>query len=198
MKSLSKSDLDIGIRDYYTQEVAIIQSIDVAAIGRLALLLETARNSGKRIFTCGNGGSASTASHFCCDFNKNVSHGLDKKFRFECLDDNVATLTALANDIDYSDVFSIQLRNKLEKDDLLIAISGSGNSQNVLNAVDYANSHGGITVGLVGYDGGKLAGAVQHCVHIPIDNMQVVEDVHMSVDHSLMYVMSKLLNKDDA
>ena len=110
-----------------------------------------------------------------------------------CLSDNVPTLTAYANDLSYDEVFVEQLRNFLEPGDLVIAISGSGNSRNVLKAVEYANRSGAITLGLTGYDGGELRRMAQHGVHIPIADMQVTEDLHMVLDHLCYAVLGKIL-----
>ena len=153
-------------------------------------ILENARLAGRRIFICGNGGSAATASHFCCDFNKGVSLEQKQKYDFECLNDNVATLMAVANDISYDDVFVIPLQNKMKKGDLVIGISGSGNSENVVRAMEYANNNGGISIGLVGYDGGEIKELAQYSVHVNINNMQIVEDVHMMLDHAMMYILA--------
>ena len=107
----------------------------------------------------------------------------DKKFKFICLNDNIPSLMAYANDLSFEDIFVEQLKNFYQKGDIVIGISGSGNSMNVLKAIDYANENGGVTVGLTGYSGGKLIEMAQHNVHIPIDDMQIVEDLHMVLDH---------------
>ena len=153
-------------------------------------ILENARIEGKKIFICGNGGSAATASHFCCDFNKGVSENQDKKYNFECLSDNIPTMMAVANDISYDEVFRFPLRNKMKTGDVLIGISGSGNSRNVVNAIEYANENGGKTIAIVGYDGGKMKKIADQCIHVNINNMQIAEDIHMILDHLMMYVLS--------
>lgn len=185
-------DYSKSVRDYFELELAVLKSIDVNEINEVMNVLEEARVSGHRIFVCGNGGSAATASHFCCDFNKGVSHdgNQDKRYDFECLSDNVPTMMAIANDIDYADVFVIPLKNKLKKGDVVIGISGSGNSENVVRALKYANEQGGITVALSGYDGGKIKSLARHNIHVNCHNMQIVEDVHMALDHVMMYVLS--------
>ncbi len=185
-------DYSKSVSDYFKFECEIIQSLDVNEISQVMNVLEEARTNGHRIFICGNGGSAATASHFCCDFNKGVSHDRDQKERydFECLNDNVPTMMAIANDIDYADVFLIPLINKMKSKDVFIGISGSGNSENVVRAMKYANEHGGITVAIVGYDGGKIKDLAKHCIHVNCNNMQIVEDIHMAIDHVMMYVLS--------
>jgi len=141
----------------------------------------------------GNGGSAATASHYAADFNKGLSYGKARRFRFLCLSDNVPTLTAYANDVAYEEVFVEQLRNFLQPGDLVIAISGSGNSRNILKAIEYANGEGAVTVGLTGYDGGALKRIAQHGVHVPIADMQVTEDLHMVLDHLAYAVLGRAL-----
>jgi D-sedoheptulose 7-phosphate isomerase len=165
--------------------------------GFLALLLD-ALDRGCHVFIMGNGGSSSTASHFVADFNKGLSLGKKKRFRFICLADNTATITAYANDLSYDDIFVEQLRNFLEPADLVIAISGSGNSRNVIKAIEYANAVGATTLGLTGYDGGALRKLARHGVHIPIDDMQVTEDLHMVLDHMAYAILGRYLPAEDA
>ena len=140
----------------------------------------------KHIFTMGNGGSASTASHWVCDINKGCSLGKEKKFKMMCLNDSISTMLAYANDLSYEDVFVEQLKNFFVSGDVVIGISGSGNSENVLRAIDYANNNGGTTVGLCGYSGGKLFQMVDIPVLAKVDDMQKVEDIHMIVVHMSM------------
>jgi D-sedoheptulose 7-phosphate isomerase len=137
----------------------------------------------------GNGGSGSTASHVACDLNKGVSYGRQKRFRVISLNDNLPTLTAYANDVSYEDVFVEQLRNFLCPGDLVVGISGSGNSPNVLNAIAFANSLGAHTVGLCGFNGGKLAPMVKTPIIAPVHDMQKAEDVHLILLHAVMQVL---------
>ena len=146
------------------------------------------------IYVFGNGGSASTASHMANDYNKGLNEFLDKKFRFVCLNDNVATLMSIANDISYEEVFRMQLRGKLEEKDLVVGISGSGNSMNVINAISYAKEMGVKTVGLCGYEGGKLKALSDVVLHVNLNNMQIVEDIHLIFNHLLMYVCQRHMN----
>lgn len=180
------------IKEYIEIEKSALEKLPVQDINRVMNLLEEARMSGKRIFICGNGGSASTASHFESDFNKGVSYDQDIKYDFECLSDNVPMLMAIANDISYDDVFVVPLRNKLKVGDIVIGISGSGNSENVVRAIKYGNEIGATTVALVGYNGGQLKNLAQYNIHMEIDNMQVVEDLHLVLNHMMMYILSKL------
>lgn len=179
------------IKAYVELERKVLNSLDLSEINTVINVLEKSRLNGNRVFTCGNGGSAATASHFCCDFNKGVSCKQDKKYDFECLNDNTPTMMAIANDISYDEVFVMPLRNKLSKGDVLIGISGSGNSTNVVKAIEYANEVGAVSVGIVGYDGGKIKSLAKYSIHVKIDNMQIVEDVHMMMDHVIMYVLSE-------
>ena len=141
----------------------------------------------------GNGGSSATASHYQNDFNKGISEYVETKFRFVCLNDNVATLMAIANDIGFEEVFRFQLKNRLEEGDIIIAISGSGNSQNVLNAVEYAKQQGNQVIGLTGYRGGRLRELADVSLHADVMSMQVTEDIHMIFDHLIMSIFYKTL-----
>ena len=143
------------------------------------------------VYVFGNGGSASTASHMANDFNKGISEYTDKKFRICCLNDNVPTVLAIANDIGYEDIFSFQLRNKVKPGDLVIGISGSGNSQNVINALTYAKEQGAKIIGWVGFDGGRVSKITDLTFHVPVGNMQLVEDMHLILNHLMMYVIMK-------
>jgi len=159
-------------------------------IGRA--LLE-AYNQEKQIFIMGNGGSGTTASHFVCDINKGVCMELRKKFKVICLNDNIPTVLAYANDLSYDKIFVEQLKNYLNEGDIVIGISGSGNSNNVLLAVSYASEKRSRTIGLTGFDGGKLAKIVDIPFIAEINDMQKVEDVHMIVVHMLMQYLCREL-----
>lgn len=183
-------DYKSDIRKYIEMEKAALEALPVEDINQVMNVLEQARLDGRRIFICGNGGSASTASHFECDFNKGISYDQDMKYDFECLSDNVPMMMAIANDIGYDDVFLVPLKNKLKPKDVVIGISGSGNSENVVRALDYANGLGAETVALVGYDGGKLKKLAKYHVHVEIENMQITEDLHLVLDHMMMFILS--------
>lgn len=180
------------IKDYIRAEKEILSNVRIEDISSVMNVLEKARLNGQKIFICGNGGSASTASHFVCDFNKGVSFGQEKKYDFECLNDNVPMMMAIANDISYDDIFIVPLKNKLNAGDVVIGISGSGNSENVRRALEYGNQAGAVTVALVGYDGGVIKKTAEYCIHIYADNMQIVEDVHLILDHMMMYILSRV------
>ena len=178
------------IKNYIKSEKEALQNLPIEDINMVMNILEDARLSRKRIFICGNGGSASTASHFECDFNKGISYDQKLKYDFECLSDNVPMMMAIANDIGYDDIFVVPLRNKLKSGDIVIGISGSGNSENVIKAIEYGNEIGAETVALVGYDGGKLKEIAKHHVHVNVNNMQIVEDIHLVLDHMMMFILS--------
>ena len=187
------NDYKQQISDYIALEIQTLQALDVNAINGVLNLLEQTMEKEGTIYIFGNGGSSATASHFQNDFNKGVSEHTEKKFRFLCLNDNIATLMAVANDIGFDEVFRFQLQGKLKPEDIVVAISGSGNSKNVLNAVEYAKSCGNKVVGLTGYSGGKLRQMSDLSLHAPIQSMQVTEDIHMIFDHLMMSVFYKTM-----
>jgi len=178
------------ISTYFETLKQTIDLISKEDLNQLINILIKAKNDGKTIFVMGNGGSAATASHYCCDFNKGISYGKEKMFKFICLNDNIPTMMAYANDLSYDEIFIGPLRNFLQKGDVVIGISGSGNSNNVVKALEYANNTGGFTIGLTGYSGGKVKQICKHNVHIPVDNMQIAEDLHLVLDHCIMSILS--------
>ena len=174
---------------YYEQYVGgIKQTLDAlpwAAVHDVVNLLHQARLAGKQIFVMGNGGSASTASHLACDLNKNTVAPNYPRFRVISLTDNMAFFSACANDFSYEDVFAEQLANFVREDDIVIAISSSGNSPNVLKAVKLARAHKAITVGWSGYDGGKLAGLVDIPIVVASHSIEQIEDIHLMLEHMI-------------
>ncbi len=174
---------------YFEREKATLDAICKEDLNTLMNLLMEAREYGKNIFIMGNGGSAATASHYVCDFNKGISLGKEKMFKFICLNDNIPTMLAYANDLSYADVFVGPLKNFMQAGDIVIGISGSGNSENVVRAIQYANEHGGVTVGLTGYTGGKMKQISRYNVHVPVNDMQITEDLHMVLDHCMMKIL---------
>ena len=157
----------------------------LAAMQRIVPLLLEARTAGRTIFFFGNGGSASTASHFVVDIGKATARGDGARFRCVALVDNVESVTAWANDAEYSRVFSEQLKGLAQRGDVAVGISGSGNSPNVLEAMKVARSLGLATVGLTGMGGGKLKDLVDVPLVVPSNSMQHIEDVHLLVCHLL-------------
>ncbi|MBI2679673.1 MAG: SIS domain-containing protein [Candidatus Solibacter usitatus] len=173
--------------NYKTQLLAAIDTIDLARVNEIIELFKQARAAGRHIFVCGNGGSASTASHFACDIVKGASFNRAERFRIMALTDQLPTLTAYANDVSYDAVFVEQLRNFAEPNDVFMGISGSGNSPNVIRAMEYANSIGCKTIALTGRDGGKLGPLAQLNVQVPVPHMGRIEDAHMIVCHMVGY-----------
>jgi len=169
-----------------------IESVDLDKVERAIQLLAEARDSGRHIFVCGNGGSASTASHFACDIVKGASFNRAQRFRIMAFTDSLPTLTAYSNDVSYECVFVEQLRNFAEPGDVLIAISASGNSPNVLHAVEYGNSAGCRTIALTGRDGGKLGSLAQLNIQVSHPHMGRIEDSHMMVLHMISYFFMEL------
>jgi D-sedoheptulose 7-phosphate isomerase len=175
------------VEEYKTELFKTIDSIDLERVGEAIEWFKEARENGRRIFVCGNGGSAATASHFACDIVKGASYNRTSRFRIMALTDNMATITAYSNDVSYDCCFVEQLKNFAEKGDLLLAISGSGNSPNVVNAVDHANANGCRTIALTGRDGGKLGAKANLNIQVPVPHMGRIEDAHMIVCHMIGY-----------
>jgi len=157
----------------------------VVKLDRLARILLHARDHRNTIFVMGNGGSAATASHFVGDLSKGTLVEGFPRFRAISLTDNIPNLLAWANDKSYDDIFVEQLKNLMQSGDVVIGISGSGNSPNVIKAIEYANTHGAVTIGLSGYDGGHLLRSAQENIHIPSFSMVKVEDMHLLLEHLL-------------
>jgi D-sedoheptulose 7-phosphate isomerase len=172
----------------------VMDAFDSNAFAAMADAVLDAYARDAHIFTMGNGGSGSTASHLACDINKGCCLDLEKKFKMICLNDNVPTMLALANDLSYAAVFEEQLKNFFNPGDLVIGISGSGNSENVLRAVGYAAAHGGTTAGWSGFGGGRLAEIVDLAFVVQSHDMQQVEDTHMVLAHMLMQAVHGALH----
>ena len=182
---------------HYFQELSdIFGKVNVKEFEDFISALVEAYRKQANIFVCGNGGCASTASHFVCDINKGVSYGKKKKFKVICLNDNVPTILAYANDISYDDIFVEQLKNFILQDDLIIGISGSGNSKNVLKVIEYSNNNKIKTFGICGFGGGKLKDIAQKSIVIKSNDMQKVEDLHVIIFHCAMQYLYRLLMTD--
>jgi D-sedoheptulose 7-phosphate isomerase len=161
--------------------------MDLAGVSKAIDWLHEAREKGNAVFICGNGGSAATSSHFVVDMLKGASMDREKRFRIMALNDQMPTLTAYANDVSYDCVFVEQLKNFAKRDDVFIALSGSGNSPNVLKAMEYANATGCKTIAMTGGDGGKLAPQAKLDIRVPSCHMGRIEDGHMIVCHMICY-----------
>lgn len=178
-----------AIDNYLAGLSRVLAELDRKQISDFLALLDRAREQGRQIFLFGNGGSGANASHITGDLVKGASYKKDKRFKVLCLNDNDAGVLAYANDVGYDDVFVEQLKNFLNAGDVVIGISGSGNSVNILKAMEYANAHGAETVGFCGYPGGKLETMVKHVVHANVRDMQFAEDVHLIVGHIAMKIL---------
>ena len=163
----------------------LASQMDFEAVGKMIESFKNVRESGRFVYFIGNGGSAATATHFANDIGIGAKIKDKKPFKALGLADNMAVLTAVANDFGYSDIFTNQLENLISKGDLLVAMSVSGNSENVINAVEFAKSKGAYTIGLTGFDGGRLRTAADLSVHVPAPKPEYgpVEDLFMVVDH---------------
>lgn len=181
------------IREYISHLQAAISALSMNSIRRVIGLLLQAYENERRVFILGNGGSASTASHFACDLGKSTIHGNGGRFKVISLTDNVALMTAWANDSSYDDIFKEQLENLLEVRDVVIGISASGNSKNVLNAIEYANSKNCATIGFVGFGGGKLSGMVDECIIVESERYGPVEDIHLMLEHMISFCIAEEL-----
>ena len=172
---------------YKAELLAAIETIPLGKVSQAIEWFKEARAAGRQIFVCGNGGSASTASHFVCDMMKGASFERPARFRILALTDSLPTITAYANDVSYDAVFVEQLRNFAQPGDLVMCLSGSGNSPNVIGAMEYANSIGCRTIALTGRDGGRLGPMAQLHIQVPVPHMGRIEDGHLIVCHMIAY-----------
>lgn len=172
------------------QETLNHLSLDV--IDEVVKILHEARLKRRLIIIMGNGGSASTASHFVCDLSKNVKNERFPDFKVIGLTDNMAIFSAYANDEGYENVFARQLINFVQPEDIVIAISGSGNSMNVVKAIELANSLHAITIGMTGYNGGKLGKLAKYHINVPGDCMEQAEDIHLIIEHIMCTNLKKI------
>jgi len=177
----------VNLRGYVDSFEALLQDVDEGQVERLVDAIGAAYDAGRLVFVIGNGGSAANASHLCEDLGKGTLSDFEsqRRLRILSLTDNVPYITAWGNDTSYEQVFAEQLRNLASRGDLLIAISGSGNSPNILRAVEYAKAIGMRTFAVTGYDGGKLLGLADDALHVESADMGMVEGVHSVVFHYL-------------
>lgn len=181
------------VEKYLDAVSKLLAAVPREDVRKIADLVVEAYRSGKQVFVMGNGGSAATASHLVCDLQKGVSCASELKLKVMAVTDNVPLMTAWANDFDYSEIFAQQIRPWLEPGDLVIGISGSGNSPNVIKAIEMANERGAVTAGLAGFDGGKLAKVAAYSVVVPSSDMQHIEDVHVVLAHLIYrYVLEEI------
>lgn len=178
-------DVQSQAAQYVTDVQALMHELPLAAVPPVVQALLDARRQGRHVFVCGNGGSAATASHFVNDLNKGTNVAGKRRFRAVGLVDNTPLLMAWSNDTTYEQALAEQVINFVEPGDVLVAISGSGNSPNVLRAVEVARAHGAVTVGMTGFSGGQLKALVDLSLHVPSQCMEQVEDAHMILCHTL-------------
>jgi D-sedoheptulose 7-phosphate isomerase len=174
------------VRDYLDRLVTTLERLPADAIESLSDLLYRAYVDGKQVFILGNGGSASTASHMACDLGKNTIGPNMRRFRIMSLNDNIPLLTALSNDLGYENMFAEQLQNLIQPGDVLIVLSGSGNSPNVLRAMEYARSQSAEVAALLGFGGGRAMELADLNVLVDSDDYGVVEDAHLIINHILV------------
>jgi D-sedoheptulose 7-phosphate isomerase len=185
----------LEIPAYMAELSATIATLPLADLDGLFAVFFEAYREGRTIFTFGNGGSAVLASHMACDLGKGTVTAGGKRLRAIALTDNVALMTAWANDTRYENIFAEQLENLLRPGDVAFAISGSGNSPNILAALNYARRAGGVTAGLSGFEGGKMKTLCDVCAVVPSANMQIIEDLHLSIAHSVFRALQRRIEE---
>ena len=185
------------ISNYFTGVEEALESMPREVIGQVIDILLTAYRLQRTIFICGNGGSAALASHLACDLGKGLSDLVSYRMRVLSLTDNIPLITAWGNDTAYADIFAEQLKNFVEPSDVVLAISCSGNSPNVLNCLRTAKEAGAITVGFTGFQGGKMKQLCDSCVIVPSDSMQIIEDLHVIIAHGMYTIMRNRLRQLD-
>jgi len=175
----------LNAKDYHERVCEAVRALDLDEAEVISGLIEERYHAGRFVFLIGNGGSGANASHFCEDLAKCTLHDFDRQRRLKVLSltDNTSAIMAWGNDEGYDRIFIEQLKNLASPGDLLVAISGSGNSPNILKAVEWANANGLTTVGLTGFAGGRLKGLAHHGLHVAVDDMGVVESLHQVVFH---------------
>ena len=185
------------IRSYIVQLQSTLDLLPLADISEVISILYAARLDNRQVFIMGNGGSASTASHFVCDLAKNTRRAGWPDFRVLGLSDNMALVSAYANDEGYESVFARQLASFVQPQDVVIGISTSGKSANVLEAVKVANERGAATIAFTGFDGGELADLVDLNIHVPSDCIEQVEDVHLVLEHLICTILRERTQQAD-
>jgi D-sedoheptulose 7-phosphate isomerase len=191
----SGAQLRGSAKNYLNRLTSLLSALDAGAVDDAVKLIYDTWVRGNQVITLGNGGSAVTALHFITDWNKSPYLKTGRSFRGRTLIDNMGLVMAYANDMGFENVFSEQLKNIAVAGDLVIAISGSGNSENVIRAVHYANSVGCHTIGLCGFSGGRLKDAAQHLVWARVDDMQLCEDVHAIFGHIVMQALCSMASQ---
>jgi len=193
----NKSSIKAFIQEYINEVKTALDTLDTDQINQAIAMILKAYEKGSRVFIIGNGGSASTATHMACDLGKGTLSRFydnkEKRLRVMSLSDNIALLTAYANDLSFDHAFVQQLRNLVEKQDLVIVLSGSGNSKNLVKAIKYAKEYGAKTIGILGFKtGGKLAELVDCAIIVQSNHYGPIEDVHLVMNHLLASCFAKI------
>ena len=184
-------------KEYVEDTKSSLDKLDVDSVERIVDIIWSAYLNDKQVFIMGNGGSASTATHFACDLSKGTIVEGRRRLRVICLNDNMAIITAFSNDLGYADVFKEQLINLINTDDVVIAITASGNSTNILKAIEYAKKYSAVTVGLTGFDGGALLSMVNEEIVVSSKNYGQIEDVHLVLGHMISQCLKhRFINED--
>jgi D-sedoheptulose 7-phosphate isomerase len=184
------------VERYLTQLADVVNGMPRDRIWDVIQVLLDAWRRGSHVFILGNGGSAATASHMANDLNKGVLVPGQPRFKALALSDNIPLMTAWGNDTSYENIFAEQMLNFLEPGDVVIGISTSGNSANVLKAMEVARAHDAVTIGFTGRSGGKLGHLVDHCIYVPSDDIGQQEDAHMILDHLIASTLRQLIQAE--
>jgi D-sedoheptulose 7-phosphate isomerase len=182
--------------NYFDKVTETLEKIDIEPVNKFIDRIYKCYDSGNTVYIFGNGGSAATASHVAGDFMKGVSFGLEKRFRIVCLNDNIPAITAISNDLTYDEVFYEQLKTYLKKDDIVVGLSGSGNSVNVIKALSYAKELGSTIVGFCGFKGGKLKEVADILIYAPVNDMEITEDIHIIIFHAIKQLINNKMKGD--
>lgn len=182
------------VHEYINEVKLTLDRLDTEPVREAIAILHKARLNRQQIFIMGNGGSASTASHFVCDLAKNTRHAEWPDFRVIGLADNMAIFSAYGNDEGYENVFAQQLASLVQPGDVVIGISTSGNSPNVLKAIALANETGAMTIGFTGFDAGQLGSMVDLHIHVPSSCIEHVEDIHLMLEHLITRALREMVN----
>jgi D-sedoheptulose 7-phosphate isomerase len=174
-----------AIPSYFDELTSTVKQLPLAVLDDIVRALVRAYDRGRTVFLFGNGGSAALASHMACDLGKGTAPENGRRLRVIALTDNIPLITAWANDTCYERIFAEQLGNLIEPGDVALAISGSGNSPNVLAALEWARRTAAFTIGITGYQGGKMKTLCDLCAVVPSENMQIIEDLHVAISHAV-------------
>jgi D-sedoheptulose 7-phosphate isomerase len=190
MRSSLKDHLEASANSYTARVAELVRQVPSESIAAVAHQINASRLELRTVFTMGNGGSATTALHMSNDFSC-ATNGTASAVatRAICLNANISLFSALANDLGYEEVFARQLRCLLREGDIVIGISASGNSPNCVNGFKYARERGGVTIGLLGFDGGIMKSLCDYSIHVPCNDYRLVEDVHLAISHALSFCL---------